>query len=290
MRRLRAARTILFNEIVPVAGMTHSDYICDTKFFIDPILEKSSSCETLYGLVSIDGEACCIGIMESGNVHLKKKFHDELPKHHKKGGSSAPRFQRIRLEKRGAYVNKASETCDSYFIEAGSPVIEGLFIAGCASFKEELATALPKCLCDGIITTVVSSSTGKSAFYEAAAKCSQMIRDHEMIRGENDLKELLDQLQSDASEIKVKAVTGIKDVIRCLDYGIVDSVIVLKSPGVTHEDLPLDDWMAKFHNDITRVVTDRTELGCSFRGYGGVGAFLRFPIDTDMYFHDDIPE
>ena len=65
-------------------------------------------------------------------------FNVDLPKKHGRGGQSALRFARLRVEKRHNYVRKVSETAVQMFISNDKVNVEGLVLAGSADFKNEL--------------------------------------------------------------------------------------------------------------------------------------------------------
>ena len=56
-----------------------------------------------------------------------------------RGGQSALRFARLRMEKRHNYVRKVAEVATTLFISADKPNIAGLILAGSADFKTELS-------------------------------------------------------------------------------------------------------------------------------------------------------
>lgn len=63
----------------------------------------------------------------------------DLPKKHGRGGQSALRFARLRMEKRHNYVRKVAEVATQLFISNDKPNIAGLILAGSADFKTELS-------------------------------------------------------------------------------------------------------------------------------------------------------
>ena len=67
------------------------------------------------------------------------KFTVDLPKKHGRGGQSALRFARLRMEKRHNYVRKVAETAVQLFITNDKPNISGMILAGSADFKTELS-------------------------------------------------------------------------------------------------------------------------------------------------------
>ena len=56
-----------------------------------------------------------------------------------RGGQSALRFARLRMEKRHNYVRKVAEVAVQLFITNDKPNVAGLVLAGSADFKTELS-------------------------------------------------------------------------------------------------------------------------------------------------------
>lgn len=56
-----------------------------------------------------------------------------------RGGQSALRFARLRMEKRHNYVRKVAETAVQLFVSNDKVNVAGLVLAGSADFKTELS-------------------------------------------------------------------------------------------------------------------------------------------------------
>ena len=52
-----------------------------------------------YGFIIMDGNGSLFGVLHGNNKIVLHKFSVELPKKHGRGGQSAARFGRLRLEK-----------------------------------------------------------------------------------------------------------------------------------------------------------------------------------------------
>ena len=59
-----------------------------------------------FGFVIMDGNGCLFGTLCGNTRTVLHKFSVDLPKKHGRGGQSAARFARLRLEKRKNYVRK----------------------------------------------------------------------------------------------------------------------------------------------------------------------------------------
>lgn len=61
-----------------------------------------------YGFIVMDGNGSLFGTLSGNTREILHKFTVDLPKKHGRGGQSALRFARLRMEKRHNYVRKAS--------------------------------------------------------------------------------------------------------------------------------------------------------------------------------------
>lgn len=89
----------------------------------------------------MDGNGCLFGTVQGNNKEVLQKFTVDLPKKHGRGGQSAPRFGRLRLEKRLAYVKKVADYTTNHFITNDKPNVKGIILAGSADFKNEIPEA-----------------------------------------------------------------------------------------------------------------------------------------------------
>ena len=64
----------------------------------------------------MDGNGSLFGTLAGNTREILHKFSVDLPKKHGRGGQSALRFARPRLEKRHNYVRKVAETATQMFI------------------------------------------------------------------------------------------------------------------------------------------------------------------------------
>jgi peptide chain release factor subunit 1 len=86
----------------------------------------------------MDGNGSLFGTLQGNTREVLAKFTVDLPKKHGRGGQSALRFARLRMEKRHNYVRKVAETAVEMFIKSDKVTVAGLVLAGSADFKTEL--------------------------------------------------------------------------------------------------------------------------------------------------------
>lgn len=81
-----------------------------------------------FGFIVMDGNGALFGTLSGSTREILHKFSVELPKKHGRGGQSALRFARLRLEKRHNYVRKVAELATQCFITADRVWLIFLFI------------------------------------------------------------------------------------------------------------------------------------------------------------------
>lgn len=86
----------------------------------------------------MDGNGALFGTLQGNSREVITKFSVDLPKKHGRGGQSALRFARLRMEKRHNYVRKVAETAVQCFIADDKVNVTGIILAGLADFKTEL--------------------------------------------------------------------------------------------------------------------------------------------------------
>merc|ERR1711868_14638 len=125
-------------DFEPFKPINTSLYLCDNKFHTEALtalLEDDSK----FGFIVMDGNGALFGTLCGNTRDVLHKFTVDLPKKHGRGGQSALRFARLRLEKRHNYIRKVAELATQFFVPNGqTPCITGLILAGSAEFKTEL--------------------------------------------------------------------------------------------------------------------------------------------------------
>src|SRR3989338_776525 len=151
-------------------------YKCDCKFHVD-LLKNLLADSEKYGFIIIDGNGCLYGTVSGSRKEVITKFSVDLPKKQRKGGQSAQRFGRIRLELRHNYIHKVCEQATRVFISNDVPNVAGLIVAGSAEFKTilEKSELLDKRLRAVIIATLTVGYGGEHGFDEAVSQSTGVL-------------------------------------------------------------------------------------------------------------------
>merc|ERR1711916_152199 len=124
--------------IEPHRPLNTSLYMCDSRFHVDALRDLLSNDDS-FGFIIVDGNGVLYGKLTGNHKETLHKFTVELPKKHGRGGQSAVRFARLRMEARHNYVRKVAEHAVKHFITNDRPNVQGIILAGSADFKNELA-------------------------------------------------------------------------------------------------------------------------------------------------------
>lgn len=125
-------------DFEPFKPINTSLYLCDNKFHTEALSELMET-DQRYGFIVMDGHGSLYGTLSGNHREVLHKFSVDLPKKHGRGGQSALRFARLRMEKRHNYVRKVAEIAVQHFITNDRPNVAGLVLAGSADFKTELS-------------------------------------------------------------------------------------------------------------------------------------------------------
>jgi peptide chain release factor subunit 1 len=102
-------------DFEPFKPIKTSLYLCDNKFHTEDLSELLMDDES-FGFIVMDGNGSLFGTVQGSNREILHKFSVDLPKKHGRGGQSALRFARLRLEKRHNYVRKVAEMATQLFV------------------------------------------------------------------------------------------------------------------------------------------------------------------------------
>ena len=107
-------------DFEPFKPINTSLYLCDNKFHTEALQELLND-DKKFGFIVMDGHGCLYGTLSGNARNVLHKFSVDLPKKHGRGGQSAQRFARLRMEKRHNYVRKCAEHAVQFFITSDKP-------------------------------------------------------------------------------------------------------------------------------------------------------------------------
>lgn len=209
-------------DFEPFRPLNTFKYICDNKFCTEPLFELLENDEK-YGFVIMDGAGCLFGILQGNNKTILQQFNVALPKKHGRGGQSAPRFARIRLEKRNHYTKKVAELATQHYLTDEQPNVKGLVLAGSANFKTELSQSdmFDKRLVEKVISIVDVSYGGENGFNQAISLAQDKLDNVKFVEEKNLINKYFEEIDLDTGMI----VFGVEDTLKSLEIGAIDKIM-----------------------------------------------------------------
>jgi peptide chain release factor subunit 1 len=215
-------------DFEPHKPVNTSLYLCDSRFHTEPLNELLES-DQKFGFIIMDGSGTLYGTLSGNTRNVLYKFAVDLPKKHGRGGQSALRFARLRLEKRHNYLRKVAELATTYFInpQDSRPNVSGLILGGLADFKTDLSQSdmfdqrLQK-----IVVKIVDTSYGfENGFNQAIDLAKDTLKNVKFVQEKN----LLSQFFAEIAQDTGKFCFGVRDSIFALDSSAVHTLIVFEN-------------------------------------------------------------
>jgi peptide chain release factor subunit 1 len=225
-----------------------------------------------FGFIVMDGNGCLYGTLQGNTREVLHKFTVELPKKHGRGGQSALRFARLRIEKRNNYIRKCGEIATTLFLTDNKVNVTGLVLAGSADFKTELfgSDHLDPRLVKAVIKTVDVSYGMDPGFNQAIELSGEALANVKLVQEKKLLQRYFDEISQDSG----KYCFMVQDTLQALELSSVETLIVWENLAVnrisvrntlTNEEKVLhlspeqEQNAAHFHDSVTGVELEITE-------------------------------
>ncbi|KAF7820314.1 eukaryotic peptide chain release factor subunit 1-3-like [Senna tora] len=233
-------------DFEPFRPINASLYLCDNKFHTEALNELLES-DDKFGFIVMDGNGTLFGTLSGNTREVLHKFSVDLPKKHGRGGQSALRFARLRMEKRHNYVRKTAELATQFYINPATsqPNVSGLILAGSADFKTELSQSdmFDPRLQAKILNVVDVSYGGENGFNQAIELSAEILSNVKFIQEKRLIGKYFEEISQDTG----KYVFGIDDTLKALEMGAVETLIVW-------ENLDMNRFVLK-HSTTGELVT-----------------------------------
>ncbi|XP_014675086.1 PREDICTED: eukaryotic peptide chain release factor subunit 1 [Priapulus caudatus] len=290
-------------DFEPFKPINTSLYLCDNKFHTEALTALLSD-DSKFGFIVMDGNGALFGTLSGNTREVLHKFTVDLPKKHGRGGQSALRFARLRMEKRHNYVRKVAEVAVTMFITNDRPNISGLILAGSADFKTELSQSdmFDARLQTKVLKLVDVSYGGENGFNQAIELSAEVLANVKFIQEKKLIGRYFDEISQDTGRF----CFGVVDTLRALEMGAVETLVcwenldvvryqlinhstdeerllhlspeqakdktnfIDKDSGVeleTVDFMPLLEWLANNYKSFgaaLEIITDRSQEGSQF--------------------------
>jgi len=216
-------------DFEPFKPINTSLYLCDNKFHTEALNELLED-DDVFGFIVMDGNGCLYATLQGNTRSVLHKFTVDLPKKHGRGGQSALRFARLRLEKRHNYVRKVAEIAVQHFITDNKCNVTGLILAGSADFKEVLFNSdiFDPRLAKAVLRTVDVSYGMEPGFNQAIELANECLSNVKLVQEKRLLQRYFDEISQDTG----KYCFMVQDTLHALEMSSVDTLIVWENLAV----------------------------------------------------------
>jgi len=210
-------------DFEPFKPINTSLYLCDNKFHTEALTALLED-DNKFGFIIMDGNGALFGTLCGNTRDVLHKFTVDLPKKHGRGGQSALRFARLRMEKRHNYVRKVAETAVQMFISTDKINVTGLVIAGSADFKSELSQSdmFDQRLGTKILKVVDVSYGGENGFNQAIELSAEVLSNVKFMQEKKLIGRYFDEISQDTG----RYCFGVMDTMKALEMGSVETLII----------------------------------------------------------------
>jgi len=312
-------------DLEPFKPINTSLYLCDSVFHTE-VLKELLETDQKFGFIIMDGNGSLFGTLQGNTREILYQFGVDLPKKHGRGGQSALRFARLRMEKRHNYIRRVGEHAVQHFITNDKVNVTGLVLAGSAEFKKELSMSD---LLDGrlqakILKIVDVAYGGENGFNQAIELSLDTLQDVKFLKEKRLVSALFDNIAQDTRRF----VFGVQDTMKALELGAVETLMIYENLDyirittrlIGTQDLTvhllrpneeskfsgqggemeivdktaLSEWMVENYKKFGAVlefITNKSPEGAQFvKGFGGIGGLLRYELDLMQMAPDDEEE
>ncbi|MFC5971679.1 peptide chain release factor aRF-1 [Halomarina salina] len=209
---------VLENPPEPVQSFR---YHCDSAFLTEP-LEEMFGDKGLYGLVVLDRREATVGWLKGKRIEAVKSASSLVPGKQRKGGQSAQRFARLRLEAIDNFYQKVAGMANDLFV-AQRHEMDGVLVGGPSPTKDEFLDGdyLHHELQDIVIGKVDVSYTDESGLKELVDSAEDLLAETEVMKDKQELDEFFKQLHDGD-----KATYGFEATRKNLVMGSVDRLLI----------------------------------------------------------------
>lgn len=252
-----------------------------------------------FGFIVMDGNGCLYATLQGNTRTVMHRFTVDLPKKHGRGGQSALRFARLRLEKRHNYVRKCAELAVQFFITDNKCNVTGIVLAGSADFKTDLLQSdmFDPRLAKAVIKTVDVSYGMDPGFNQAIELSAESLANVKLVQEKRLLQRYFDEISQDTG----KYCFMVSDTLKALEMSSVEILIVwenltvnrlvVKNTATAEEKIlhltpEQEQNDSYFHDPVTgvqlEVVERLTLVEWLANNYKSFGARLEFVTDRSQ--------
>lgn len=225
---IRYNGAILFEPIKPI---NESYYLCDKRFYLDPILEMyKTDLEQSIGIFLISGNRSIFYQLIKTGSHIETKILADtkvkLQKRQKKGGQSAQRIGRIRQQKESRYIDKIIEMAINVYLKENCTkyLISSIVLGGPAELKYSVRKhAEYKKYFDNMTVNIVDTpELNETTIHNVYEKSSTEL----CTEGNKETSMVIEKIKDMMTDANEKLVFGQNEVLENLKNCMLETILI----------------------------------------------------------------
>ncbi|AQL42859.1 peptide chain release factor 1 [Halorientalis sp. IM1011] len=189
-------RTEMVTKVLesPPQSIESFRYHCDSDFLTEP-LEEMLGDKGLFGLIVLDRREANVGWLRGKRVEPVKSASSLVPGKQRKGGQSAQRFARLRLEAIDNFYQEVAGMADDLFVDQRHEM-DGILVGGPSPTKDEFLDGdyLHHELGDMVLGKFDVSYTDESGLYDLVDAAQDILDEHEVMQDKSEMEEFFKEL------------------------------------------------------------------------------------------------
>jgi peptide chain release factor subunit 1 len=238
--------------VLPPKPVQISLYRCDDHFWTDHLKEMMKD-DRVIGILSIDTQETGIGILTGDHWEVIDSITSGVAGKHRQGGQSARRFERLRENELNEYYHRVAEHTKKVFLDRYD--IKGTIVGGPGPTKENFLKEeyLDYRLQKSVIATLDTSYSGGEGVRELIEKAQKegILQEFRVMEE----KQLIKRFMTEVHSGRGLGIYGIHDVVKALEGGIADLVLVTDDIHYTKLEIK-----CKTCKNIQKIIVDRSEV------------------------------
>ncbi|GAA0304231.1 peptide chain release factor aRF-1 [Halarchaeum salinum] len=189
-------QTDMVTEVIesPPEPVQSFRYHCDSAFLTEP-LENMFADKGLYGLIVLDRREANVGWLKGKRVEPVKSASSLVPGKQRKGGQSAQRFARLRLEAIDNFYQEVAGMANDLFVDRRHE-LDGVLVGGPSPTKDEFLDGdyLHHELQDKVLGKFDVSYTDESGLYDLVDAGGEALAEAALMEDKNAMKQFFKEL------------------------------------------------------------------------------------------------
>lgn len=209
--------------VIPPKPVQIQLYRCDDHFWIDHIKDMLKD-DRVIAILALDTQEAGLGVLTGDRWETIDELTSGVAGKHRQGGQSARRFERLRDNELNEYYHRVANRAQTIFVEQYR--VKGIIIGGPGPTKETFLKEeyLDYRLQNNIISTLDTSYSGDEGVREIVDKINDqgIMSEYRLMEEKKLVKRFMSEVHSESG----LGIYGLIDIIKALQNGAVDLVIV----------------------------------------------------------------